>query len=194
MIMKRCRRALALATAAATIVASLGCAASGPTSTGAGGAGGSGGSATFLAFQSDFDGYPSWQSFAMPHLADGLPESDSKLTAYLNERPPSGADEFPVGTIIVKEIVKGPPEGRQSFAMAKRGGGYNPDGAKDWEWFELSRLGGDQARIVWRGAGAPVGEQYASSPNACNDCHKSAAANDYVYSPPLQLKALEGGP
>ena len=62
---------------------------------------------TFLAFESSFRGYHQWEAFPV-ETADGIPDSPhlaGKRTAYLNQRPPPGSTSFPVGTIIVKEIV-----------------------------------------------------------------------------------------
>jgi hypothetical protein len=154
----------------------------------------SGGS--FMAFASSFSGYHAWKSFHLDHgtQADGVHDVNAPLTAYLREMPPKGATSFPVGTIIVKEVEEGPIAERQVFAMVKRGGGYNPDGAVGWEWFELNRNpgAGDTVRIVWSGVQPPEGDEYShGEAGACNGCHMGAKRNDYVWSAPLSLKALE---
>ncbi|RYZ01408.1 MAG: hypothetical protein EOO73_35715, partial [Myxococcales bacterium] len=96
--------------------------------------------------------------------------------------------EFPVGTIIVKQArIEARPEG-QLFAMVKRGGRYNPEGAHGWEWFELAERPDQSVAIKWRGVSAPDGEQYGGDPHGtCNACHGEAKANDYVKSPALAL-------
>jgi hypothetical protein len=177
--------AIALACAAAT-----GCSAATGDSTGAGGDG-----ATFLPFTSDFEGYPSWKSYSVPHGPgpDNVHDPDAPLVAYINQLPPPGATEFPVGTIIVKEVATGDEVGRTAFSMAKRGGGYNAAGAVDWEWLELTRLADDMAQIDWSGTG-PMGgsaDPYAGDPEVCNGCHVDAVGNDYVWSTPLNLTTLE---
>ena len=149
-----------------------------------------------MAFASSFTGYHGWSSFHLEHgtQADGVHDVNAPLTAYLNKMPPKGATEFPVGTIIVKEVEQGAIDTRQVFAVVKRGGGYNPDGALNWEWFELNRNAGsgDTARIVWSGVQPPPGDKYSGGVKGeCNGCHLGAKSNDYIWSAPLNLKALE---
>jgi hypothetical protein len=152
---------------------------------------------TFTPVQGDFQSFHSWQSFTFmgeaipdsPHLAAG-PRTD-----YVNQRPAPGAKEFPVGTIIVKELDGSPQidplTARQVFAMVKVGGGYNAQGAVDWEWYELQNNADSSVSILWNGVVPPAGEKYANTGITCNACHGGAQANDYVQSPPLQLSALE---
>ena len=109
------------------------------------------------------------------------------LVSYINQRPPSGSKSFPIGTIIVKEVNAVDLTSRQIFAMVKRGGGFDPDGAVDWEWFELRNIDADNVLIVWRGNGPPSGEMYGGNPATCNDCHGRAKANDYVWTTGFQL-------
>ena len=72
--------------------------------------------------------------------------------------------------------------------MVKRGGGYNAQGARGWEWFELAARPDDSLAIVWRGINAPQGEDYGGDPQGgCNDCHARAGRNDFVRSPGLRL-------
>jgi hypothetical protein len=144
----------------------------------------------FLAFADDFRGYHSWEGFDVTEGAAATGVHDATLLmAYLNSRPQSGSEAFPVGTMIVKEPTGGttPPH---IFAMAKRGGGYNAT-VPGWEWFELENLvdGSDGVRVVWRGVGPPAGEMYGGDPNAgCNTCH--SACPDGVCSPPLALSGF----
>lgn len=140
------------------------------------------GAETFVPFASDFAGYTRWEKFELP---GGIAQLSSHLagdrTLYLNRRPPSGATAFAVGTLIVKTTTM------QIFAMAKRGGNYNADGAVDWEWLELEGTP-EQPFIRWRGLGPPNGEAYGGVGNSgCNNCHSGAWENDFVQSPPLQL-------
>ncbi len=142
----------------------------------------------FVAMQSDFEGYPSWESVTVAAEDTGHP--DGARTVYVNEMP-EGGDTFPVGTVIVKEIAGG-----DIHAMAKRGGGYNADGAVGWEWFELVLSDGAPV-IKWRGTEAPEGEAYGALPGSepedtgdlvtgdCNTCHGAAVENDYVHAVPL---------
>lgn len=149
---------------------------------------------TFVAFSSHFSGFRSWPS--MPGVAPGAPQPPeagdggihpTHLTTYISARPPAGSTAFPVGTLIVKEPGDEPLATRRSFAMVKRGGGYNVTGARDWEWFELSSLDEETVSIAWRGFGPPNGESYGGSPTVCNDCHALNAANDYVWTQGLKL-------
>jgi hypothetical protein len=106
---------------------------------------------------------------------------------YLNQAPPHGSTEFPVGTIIVKDLGPGPGTAATTFAMVKRGGGFNEQGATNWEWFELQNNADASVTILWRGAEPPAGQAYSGEPTACNTCHGTAKSNDFVQSQPLQL-------
>jgi hypothetical protein len=152
------------------------------------GADGGAATPTFVAHQSDFQGYKTWRSFPFdaPDPQGGVHTMGPRIE-YINPVPPHGATSFPVGTVIVKDIL---PHGiyvGNTFAMVKRGGGYNPDGARDWEWFELKNDGGNTT-IVWHGSEPPPGEMYGADPTGgCNSCHSGAMANDFVKSQALQL-------
>jgi hypothetical protein len=146
---------------------------------------------TFIALQRDFEGFESWEAFAWDSAGMGGTHDPGAVTVYLKERPPAGATAFPVGTIIVKVT---PPRDATTeekiFAMAKRGGTFNANGAAGWEWFELKRSTSGAPVIVWRGVGAPAGERYGQTDASCNDCHGAAADNDSVHSPPLRVGEL----
>ncbi len=144
---------------------------------------------TFVAFPATFQAFRTWTSFH-----DNGPPDDGTLpapvlgprTQYINKLPPHGATQFPVGTVIVEARESG---AMSIFAAAKRGGGYNTDGAANWEWFELTEDPTTKAvTILWRGIAPPAGA-YGGMPNTgCNDCHTTCGANnDYVCSPELQL-------
>lgn len=147
---------------------------------------------TYLAFASSFKGFREWESFPVPEgLGDGTVHTAGARVEYLNRRPDEGATEFPVGTILVKETTAEAIPDRKVFAMVKRGGGYNADGAEGWEWFELVNLDESQVSIVWRGVGPPAGEMYGGDPNAgCNGCHVGASDNDSVLSTEVRLEDL----
>lgn len=147
---------------------------------------------TFVAFAPDFANYTNWASF---NLGDGgagddagcVHVADVPRVAYLNATPAHGATEFPVGTILVKEIHAGAAKSDwQVLAMVKRGGGYNPaSGCAGWEWFGLDVTGASPA-IQWRGVQPPTSESYASC-GACSSCHSAASFNDCVLAPELSL-------
>jgi hypothetical protein len=130
---------------------------------------------SFIAFESNFRGFRSWEAFA---AEDANPIQDSphlagKRTAYLNQRPPSGSTEFPAGTILVKEIINDDPTKNDVVARVKRGGTYNTRGAAGWEWFELRSTNEGAAGILWRGVGPPIGESYLGDvEGGCNACHR----------------------
>lgn len=142
---------------------------------------------TFIAFTPAFEGWRTWEKFP---LGEGSAQGQAHLAGprseYLNKRPPKGSTEFPVGTIIVKELEVGALEDRKVFAMVKRGGSYNAASAPGWEWFELKNApDGTMGGIVWRGFGPPAGEQYGGDKNGCASCH--SGGNDFVPGAPLAL-------
>jgi hypothetical protein len=146
----------------------------------------------FLAVAEDFRGYHSNQSFDVSGEAELIGIHDgSVITEYINRLPPSGATEFPLGTIIVKEATGGSME-HELFAMVKRGGGFN-SGAPGWEWFELQNLddGKDGVKVVWRGFGPPVGEEYGGdAEGGCNKCHGACSDNDSVCTAKIRLSSF----
>ena len=141
----------------------------------------------FVALQQDFDGFSSWPSYDLGvGTGDGLSNDDDRI-AFINTRPPHGSSAFPIGTIIVKTDGSGADAG-PTFAMVKRGGGFNAKGADGWELFELTPNANGGATIVWRGTAPPLGDNYAGmSGNSCNQCHAGASNNDFVPSPQLSL-------
>jgi hypothetical protein len=146
----------------------------------------------FIAFSSSFQPFRSWRSVHDPGPPAGSfpPDVLGPRTQYINQPPPHGATEFPIGTIIVEARENGT---MNIFAGVKRGAGFNPTGAKNWEWFELSEdSGSGQVLIQWRGYGPPNNAMYGGDPNgSCNTCHIACgASNDYVCSPELQLTSF----
>lgn len=155
--------------------------------------------AVYVPRVGDFCNYTSWQSYDEPDAGgDGIiaPSTTTdggfihvggERIEYINQVPPHGSTEFPVGTIIVKSI----PAQDQVFAMAKVGGGYNsngPNGASiNWEWIELSP-GDCPSDFIWQGAFPPANQSYGGTPTVCNDCHSGFQSNDYVASPKILLK------
>jgi hypothetical protein len=141
---------------------------------------------TFLAFTPDFAQFRTWTSVHSDGPTPGTVPDDvlGPRTQYLNHAPPAGSTEFPVGTIIVEARENSL---KKIFAGVKRGGDYNPQGARDWEWFELSESASGVVSLLWRGVGPPNGDTYGGDVNGCNVCHAACAANDYVCSPLLSL-------
>jgi hypothetical protein len=144
----------------------------------------------FIALQRDFEGFARWdhESLGFAETTPGHP--GGQRTVYVNERPLADDDEIPLGTIIIK-TMETDDFGLLILAMAKRGAGYNADGAVGWEWFELTLDESGRPVIVWRGKDPPDGECYGClpgtesmiEPTSCNDCHESAAEHDYVFTP-----------
>lgn len=145
---------------------------------------------TFVAYNTSFDCFHQWSNApatAENGMNDGL-HGVGPLQVYWNENPPHGATSFPVGTIIVKETQEADVTQRITFAMVKRGGGFNSDGANGWEWFSLQDAPDGTAAILWRGVVAPSQETYANQPiGDCNGCHTQASSNDSVWDSALQL-------
>jgi hypothetical protein len=145
--------------------------------------------ASFVAFERDFQGFREWPGGTFEELpARGQTHYAGDQRYFIHGPERSGAT-FPVGTVIVKQArLEARPEG-QLFAMVKRGGEYNGQGARGWEWFELVEREDQSVAIKWRGVGAPAGEQYGGDPHGtCNTCHREAKANDFVKSPALALR------
>jgi hypothetical protein len=105
-------------------------------------------------------------------------------------RAPEG-DAYPVGTLLVK-VVQAEPDPTQwvLFAMAKRGGAYNADGARGWEFFVLRLNAAGVPALVSRGlAPTLVGGLYTVGDGlGCNSCHgtEDARAFDGVLTPALR--------
>jgi hypothetical protein len=177
-------------TTGAAAAAAIALAACGADSTGTTTANTAGGTpTTFLAFTADFASYQQWDKFAVPDSTATDPvHTANPRTEYLNRKPPHGSSEYPVGTVIVHEVAGATPADMKIFAMVKRGGDFNKDGAQNWEWFELTHGPTGMLQILWRGVGPPAGEMYGGDPSGgCNSCHGGAKSNDFVQSQALQL-------
>ena len=135
----------------------------------------------FIALERDFAAYDTWESVSFDGGAIEEVHAGGVRTVFLNGRPDAGLSEWPVGTVLVKELPF------TTFAMVKRGAGYNADGAKGWEWFELYRDPPTTVRIKWRGLGPPLGENYSMTGQTCNDCHSAHVVNDSVLTPAFQV-------
>ena len=141
----------------------------------------------FIAMERDFQEFRSWGSLALPEAeAQGLTHRAGPGRVYANALPPVARPDFPVGTVLVKETVPDRLGRVRLLAMVKRGGGFNARGARGWEWFELEERSDHRVGIVWRGLGAPGGEEYGGDPDGtCNSCHGSGGAHDFVRSAAL---------
>lgn len=152
--------------------------------------------AVFIALQSDFAEFESWQSYPLSQAPlSGHP--DGPRVGFLNKIPPHGSTTYPVGSIIVKEVQSTAAAGDFTqwalFAMVKRGGGYNSDGARDWEFFLLQFNKNRVPVIVSRGlapSSADGGDIYQNATGAglrCNYCHAAldTEKTDHILSPLL---------
>ncbi len=195
---------LAGAAALALTTLSPGCGPSDPVEGGDGGD-----NECFIASSEDFQNFMSWQHY---HLTTSFMEnnvhSSGPRDVYINQCPPAGATEFPVGTIILKVINQpgqpGQPEpgleGKSVFAQVKHGCGYNAQGAPGWEWYDLKTSlnglqPGDPVEIVWSNFQAPLnmyGATGIAGQNQCNDCHSTmGAGNDSIITSALNLKDIQ---
>lgn len=145
--------------------------------------------AVFIAQQVDFAPYAGWEKFSLGvAMNSGHPVGPQ--FGFRNMGPVGGA--YPIGAILVKEIDVGElPQQWELFGMAKRGGGYNAGGAKEWEFFTLSLNDARVPIIVSRGSNPSdsdsQGHGYAGSANGvtCNRCHGAVGmeTTDYVLDP-----------
>lgn len=147
----------------------------------------------FIAFQRDFADFERWTT--LERGEDRVPPTHLGRTStiYVDRVPPRGASRFPVGTRIVRVESSGDdPSAWEVHAMVKRGGAFNAEGARGWEFFELA-LDATRRRpsIRWRGEGPADGDGYRAPEGgdllSCNHCHASAVDNDSVLSPVLEL-------
>jgi hypothetical protein len=145
----------------------------------------------FVALTRDFQDFRDWGYLSLgQRAAQGDTHAEGELRVFINALPLAQSDRFPVGTMIVKEALANQSEGqpKRHFAMVKRSADFNAQGAKGWEWFELTEAQ-DVVAVGWRGLGAPDGETYGGDPaGSCNGCHQMAARNDYVLSKVLELR------
>lgn len=148
-----------------------------------------GGTDCDVAFNSAFADFRTWTSYVHdgPAPDDGGVHVAGHRTEYLNQKPPHGSTTFPVGTIVVKEVGDVDAGTHHLFSMVKRGCDFNANGAKDWEWIEITEAGGAAPHIIWRGVGPPSGEIYGGNPTSCNGCHQGCSANDSVCSSMIVL-------
>jgi len=147
----------------------------------------SGARSVFIAQTRDFAKYEDWMQFEHDVTTEhgGL---SGTTTTYVSELPDATTHQFAPGAILVKTLKMSNSDSVTIHAMAKRGTGYNLDGALGWEYFELQLNSKRVPYILWRGAEPPSGEEYQALLGAnnisdqpmtegrCNDCH--AAGKD----------------
>lgn len=128
----------------------------------------------FVADDETFANFTSWSlvatesfpgSAALGAMAHGAADSTAVRTIYFQDNAVAEDGEYPVETLIGKQIVS--DAGTSYFGMAKRGKDFNPDQG-DWEWFILN-------------ADGSVSERGGGDFKACGGCHASATT-DFVFS------------
>ena len=137
---------------------------------------------TFIATQSDFEGFAQWERFSIDDPAVVPNHVAGIRSVFLNQRPAADALEFPVGTIIVK--WNDSDLGSQIHAMVKRGGDYNLDGAHNWEWFDLTFDDEGAVVIRWRGLAPPTASATAVPPEWSPPPPRAATATAATPPPP----------
>src|SRR5688572_15791759 len=108
----------------------------------------------FIALNRDFEPFEGWTRFA--RIEDRIPPAHTgrRSFVYASRMPARGATHFAVGTMLMRVDQLGDdPTHWEVHAMAKRGGGFNPDGADDWEFFGIQLDGNRRPAIAWRGEG-----------------------------------------
>jgi hypothetical protein len=135
----------------------------------------------FIAQTRDFAPYKEWMVYEHDVSTEhgGLVGTTTK---YVSEMPDATTHEFPIGSMLVKSVKALSADALTIHAMAKRGSGFNANGARGWEYFELQLNSKGVPYILWRGEEPPSGEQYQALLGAtatdqpttegkCNDCH-----------------------
>jgi hypothetical protein len=132
----------------------------------------------FVADDDTFADYGSWHMVAekqgpSPSLASAHGGNDSSAIRRIFQKKNEGRDkkdQFPVGTVFVKETKSGAGNIIELTAMVKRGKSFNTAN-NDWEWFMLTPLDG---KIMDRGANLMNG--------MCSSCHSASASEDYIFT------------
>jgi hypothetical protein len=148
---------------------------------------------TFVASDADFAEFRSWDHASEAPQSFGAGHPTGPSTTYLSRH--THGHSYPAGTMLVKAFNSDPdPALWDVFAMAKRGGDFNPSGAVGWEFFRIHILSNDMPTIVSRGIfaldiGPDAGDAYQVLGSAvdglCNNCHGTTLsdATDHVLTP-----------
>ncbi|MDP3274629.1 MAG: hypothetical protein Q8Q09_05495 [Deltaproteobacteria bacterium] len=146
----------------------------------------------YLALDRDFQGFLQWPQRALGSTTiAGHPAGPRVLYRRPNDQLPpwagpspdagddAGPPQFARGTILVKTVEVGPVTDWEIFAMVKRGGDYNHNGAVGWEFFSLKVLPSGAVIVVGRGL-IPSADRYTDPGTGqaltCNQCHGTTAA------------------
>jgi len=137
----------------------------------------------FIASSSDFTNFSSWTKLATKQGPDARlgaahagNDSTATRTVYIKENNDRNSDdEFPIGTIIVKDVRDKDNASLGVTAMVKRGNDFNPD-HNDWEWFLLTTDG----KIAQDNGADLRGAQLLGG--ACGSCHSQNKSKDFVFT------------
>ena len=143
----------------------------------------------YIAEQIDFAKYMTWGAIDLGMGTGGTGHPVGEEYGYRNKMAKNG--EYPVGTILVKEIhIDAIKTDWDLFAMAKRGGAYNAGGAEGWEFFTL-KLDDELVPIIQTRGTNPAdadsnshGYGQAENGITCNRCHgvPGTEATDHTLS------------
>lgn len=158
------------------------------------GCAGPSGAEPYIAFDRDFSDFRTWPRIAVGSAPLAWHDEGPRYV-YRRPTPPmlsasgdaavsgDASVEYPTGTIFVKTTESGAPETWRIFAMVKRGAGYNSEGARGWEFFELKI--DPQNRVTIQARGVRLGVRYDmvnETEVTCNDCHGAARSTDSVLN------------
>jgi hypothetical protein len=139
----------------------------------------------YVAFERDFSDFRSWPRVAVGS-APLVGHGEGQRYVYRRPTPAMQGDgglAFATGTVLVKTVETGAADAWRVFAMVKRGGEYNRDGARGWEFFELKIDANGRVSILARGVRPGVAYDAVNEVElTCNDCHRAAAGTDSVLS------------
>lgn len=149
----------------------------------------------FIAMDRDFADFLRWRRVDLGAISLAGHPPGTRV-AFVNRALDATDSRYPLGSIIVKAITNNSEDTDRwaVIAMVKRGGGFNREGATDWEFFTLRTQGG-VVSIANRGI-APRsdgdGDPYGATDEiGCNACHGTpdARAVDSVLTPELRPPA-----
>lgn len=153
------------------------------------------GAGVFIAMDRDFADFLRWRRVELGAISLAGHPPGTRV-AFVNSALAATDSRYPTGSIIVKAITNNSEDTDRwaVIAMVKRGGGFNREGALDWEFFTL-RVQGGVVSIANRGI-APRsdgdGDPYGATDDiGCNACHGTADARavDSVLTPALRPPA-----
>jgi hypothetical protein len=122
----------------------------------------------------------SWRRVDLGELAIGGHPSGHRFV-FVNQRIPQGKTAYPTGAIVVHAVARDPDPLRwELFAMVKRGGRFNYDRARGWEFIVLRVDSANHAIFEARGTDPHSAHenQYVNGEGGCNGCHGHVDARE----------------